>query len=386
MTKITKEAIEKLPVGGRLWEDGIYYQKGKRGGTWWITYYVGTRQRKERVGKDGEVTKTDAKKALRSRMGDIVQGHFDVAKTEKQPTLREFAKDYMAWSKQNKKSWDSDEYRLRYHLLPFFGDYPLNEITPWIIEKYRSKRNQTKAKKATINREIGTLKAVFNKAILWGKTRENPVRKIKLYQENNTIVRYLTKTEASRLIASCEPFLRSIVLLALNTGMRKGEIFKLQWRDVNLKRGIITIRDGKDGRDAHIPMSENVKALFSSLPRFDDNPHVFPGMKPDAPLNNVTNSWRTARKKAGIKDFRFHDLRHTFASWLVMDGIDIYTVKDLLRHKSIEMTMRYTHLAPEHKQAAVNRLGGIIENLPRPEQDQKTESSKENNICSILTA
>jgi integrase len=371
MARITKAAIDRLPVGGEIWEDGIFYRKGKKGGTWWITYYVGTRQKKERIGKDSKkVTKRKAQEALAARQGEVVQGRFDMAKTKRAPLFKDFAKEYLAWSKQTKKSWDSDEYRLRHHLTPFFGEHSLNEITPWIIEKYRSMRGKNNANKSTINREVALLKAVFNKAILWGKARENPVKHVKLYRENNTIIRFLSRSEARSLLDACNNLLKPIVLLALNTGMRKGEIFKLQWRDVDLKRGILKIRDSKDGTDAHISINENVKELLSELPRFDDNPHVFPGMKSAAPLNNVRHSWQTALKKAGIKNFRFHDMRHTFASWMIMEGVDLYTVKDLMRHKSIEMTMRYAHLAPEHKKAAVECLGALISGITTPLQPQ----------------
>jgi len=376
MAKITREAIKSLPIGRALWEGPIFYRKGKTGGSWGISYYAGGRQKRERIGRDGEVNKTDALKALKARSGELVQGRFDIASTDKSPLFEDFEKNYIAWSKENKKSWDRDESMLKNHLTPFFGKSPLNLIKPGTIENYRTKRRKVKVSVATINREVALLKAIYNKAILWGKARENPVKKIKLYKENNTIVRYLTKKEAGRLIEACNDFLRPIVLLALNTGMRQGEIFKLQWKDVNLKRGIITILDGKDGKDAHLPINEDVQYLLSDFPRFVNNPHIFPGMKPGAPLNNVHHSWNTALKKAGIENFRFHDLRHTFASWLVMGGVDIYTVKDLLRHKSIEMTLRYAHLTPEHKKAALNRLGGMISNLTSANQVQIPKTQK----------
>ena len=386
MAKITKQAIEALPVGKELHEGGIIYRKGKTGGAWWVSYYVGTQRKRERIGKDPVVTKKKALKALTARAGEVVQGRFDIARTEKAPLFKDFENKYVAWSKGNKKSWETDEYRLNYHLTPFFGEYSLTDITPWIVEKYRSKRAENKPAKATVNRELGILKALFNKAILWGKAKENPVRKVKFYRENNTIVRFLTENEARSLLNACNNFLKPIVLMALNTGMRQGEIFRLQWEDVDLKHGVITIRDGKDGKDAHVPINENLKAVLSELPRFDDNLHVFPGMKPGAPLNNVHHSWKTALEKAGIENFRFHDLRHTFASWLVMEGVDIYTVKDLLRHKSIEMTIRYAHLAPEHKKAAMERLGGLVEKLTDTEQTQIAETEKTSDSSLSATA
>ncbi len=376
MPKITKQVIETLPVGKTLTENGIIYRKGKTGGSWWISYYVGTRRIRERVGKAGEVSKKDAVKALKSRQGDIVRGRFDVAKTEKPVLFRDFFKDYIRFASANKKSWSHDEDRGNKHLIPVFGDLPLNEITPWKIEKYKSRRSKDGVAKATINRELALLKTVFSKAVVWGKTHDNPVKRVKLYRENNTIVRYLTKDEALRLLEACSDFLRPIVLLALNTGMRKGEVFRLQWRDVNLKRGIIKIRDSKDGKDAYIPINRTVQDLLDDLPKFDDNPHVFPGMKTGAPLRDIRESFQKALRKAEIENFRFHDLRHTFASWLVMDGVDIYTVKDLLRHKSIEMTMRYAHLAPEHRKAAVERMAHLVETATDTQQAQKEEKGK----------
>ncbi len=200
---------------------------------------------------------------------------------------------------------------------------------------------------------------MFNKAIAWDKATDNPVRKVKLFKENNMRIRYLEKEQIRPFLDACVPHLKPIVTVALFTGMRKSEIFGLKWRDIHLEREIIYILQTKSGERQQVPMSDIVKNTLISVPKYPKSAYIFCN-DDGRPYTNVRKSFDAALEKCGIIDFHFHDLRHTFASQLVMAGVDIKTVQELMRHKSIEMTMRYAHLSPDHKKRAVDILGNTI--------------------------
>ena len=214
-------------------------------------------------------------------------------------------------------------------------------------------------KPATVNRLVATLKHMFSKAVEWDMVEEatlKRIRKAKLLEENNRRLRYLSKEQCQRLIDVCDKHLRPIVICALNTGMRKGEILKLRWDNVDLKHGFILLDLTKNGERREIPINNTVKQALMSVTRRLDVPFVFFDPATGKPYQDIKRSFITACRKAKIRDFRFHDLRHTFASHLVMAGWDITTVKELLGHKTLTMTLRYAHLAPSHKVRAVEVL------------------------------
>ena len=217
------------------------------------------------------------------------------------------------------------------------------------------------------------------------------VRQVKFLPENNKRLRYLSKEECRALLDNCKGHLNAIVTFALNTGCRRGEILSLKWDNVDLKHGFIRLDKTKNGERRDIPISDDLKAVLQGITRRLDIPYVFFDSTNGAPFKDVKRSFKTACIKAeiqkctkcdyqkandttqkeiqycplcnsemmvkkGITDFHFHDLRHTFASHLVMAGVDITTVSKLLGHKSLTMTLRYAHLAPNHLQNAVNML------------------------------
>ena len=148
------------------------------------------------------------------------------------------------------------------------------------------------------------------------------------------------------------------MILAMNTGMRRGELFSLRWQNVNLERDFLTIEaaNAKSGKARHIPLNQKAKSALTNWRGDCESPlWVFEG-KPEQPLTDIKKAWSTVLEEARIKDFRFHDLRHHFASRLVMAGVDLNTTRELLGHGSLDMTLRYSHLAPEHKAKAVSLL------------------------------
>lgn len=191
------------------------------------------------------------------------------------------------------------------------------------------------------------------KAVDWGKAKENPVRKVKFFKESKPRTRFLSEEELARLLSVSSPRLQAVITIAVNTGMRKSELQNLKWEDVDFQSGIITLNETKNGETRYIPMNDTVRQSLDSL-RQASSEYVF--VKHDGTPYDVKQSFLTALKKANISEIVFHSLRHTFASHLVMSGVDLNTVRELLGHRSMVMTLRYSHLAPQHKQDAVQKL------------------------------
>jgi integrase len=232
-----------------------------------------------------------------------------------------------------------------------------------LIEEYQTERMQKGNKPATINHLVATLKHMFTKAFEWEMVEEHVlkrIRKAKMLEENNRRLRYLSKEECQTLLSVCDKHLGPIVVCALHTGMRKGEILNLQWDNVDLKHGFILLEVTKNGERREIPINDTLRTTLSSLVRRIDGPYVFYDPITSKPYQDVKRSFNTACRKAKIRNFRFHDLRHTFSSHLVMAGYDITTVKELLGHKTLTMTLRYAHLAPSHKVKAVAALDDVL--------------------------
>jgi len=231
----------------------------------------------------------------------------------------------------------------------------------------RSKgKNLRGLKPTSINRILSTIKHMFSKAVDWEMVESDilkKLRRVKQFKEQSRL-RYLTVEEAQGLISVCDDHLRPIVITALHTGMRRGEILNLRWDQVDMQHGFILLDKTKNGERREIPVNVTLKALLQRLPRRIDCPYVFHHPKTLKPYREVKHSFSTAVTRAGIKDFHFHDLRHTYASLAIMSGeIDITTLKSLLGHKDIKMTLRYAHLAPAHNRKAASVMDRIL-NLP----------------------
>jgi len=330
----------------------------RRGTIWCIDYrdQLGKRHR-EAV----DTHKRVAEQALAKRKTEVAENRFLDKKKQSRIKFADFASEFIeTYSKPNKRSWKRDM-QLVSHLTLFFNNSLLHQIGPQGIEKYKKERTKH-VKPATVNRELSCLRTIFNKAIEWGKVEQNPVKKIKFYKENNKRVRYLEPDEVHRLVQECPDHLTPIVTVAIHTGMRLGEILNLKWQDIDLKRRLIYIVDSKSKEGRELPMNFVVSNTLSQCQEAAHGDYVF--SHPDgSPYRKIYRGFKTACRKAGIKDFRFHDLRHTFASYLVMNGQDLKTVQELLGHKSFEMTLRYAHLSPDHKRKAVDDLGSRMQKV-----------------------
>jgi integrase len=192
----------------------------------------------------------------------------------------------------------------------------------------------------TINRKLAFLKHLLSKAVEWGKVNENPLKKVRLYREDHARTRFLTDEEEANLLACCGPPLKPLVVTALNTGFRASELLSLTWQDVDFRRGLASVRAGyaMNGEARSIPMNDTLTMLMKSGKlHAAEGDQVFCN-RHSQPYRSFRTAFERAVRQAGIQDFTFHDLRHTFASRLVMAGVDLPTVKELLGHKDITMT------------------------------------------------
>ena len=352
----------------------------RKNGNFWIDYYANGRRKREKVGP----SKTLAEKALMKRKIQIAEGKFLDIKREASVRFADFAQEYLEkYSKPNKRSWKSTDTVYIKHFTTFFGTKHLHEITPHDIERYKSERlravnatpklkNPRQINPATVNREMSWLRGLFNRAIDWGKVEHNPLKKVKFFKENNHRLRYLEREDITKLLAHCDSCLRAVVIVAINTGMRKGEIQNLKWGDVNFPQDIIRVPFSKSGEMRYIQMNEAVKNVLIGIPKQTNSPYVF--CREDGMPYDFRKSFETALRKSGIISFRFHDLRHTFASHLVMGGVDLNTVRELLGHKTLEMTLRYSHLSPNHKARAVRVLDARMDTIWTPGLKKETEA------------
>jgi len=335
---------------------GIY----KRGTVWWIRYAdLSGKIIRESSGSDKFKTAEDL---LISRKNAIKEGKgVPEIKRIKNHTFKELSEEYMKFV-ERQRSFESKECFIN-QLTEKFGPLPLRRFNSMLLEQYQSERLNKGNKPATVNRLVATLKHMFTKAVEWDMVEEETlkrVRKAKLLPENNKRLRYLSKEECIRLVSSCAPHLRPVVITALNTGMRRGEILGLTWDRVDLQNGFILLDITKNGERREIPINSTLRETFKGIVRRLDTPYVFYGPITGKRLKWTRTAFSTALRRAKILDFHFHDLRHTFASHAVMAGVDLATLKELLGHKNLTMTLRYSHLAPGHKVQAVQLLDSAL--------------------------
>ena len=270
--------------------------------------------------------------------------------------FNELAERYLEWCKDRQKAYTRKQVVIR--ILNRYLNKPLLEIGISDIERIQNDYLKTRHSVNYINAIVRTAKAMFTKAYEWDMiTEENlkRLRRVKFLKGENKRLRYLSVEESERLLSNCEPYLKPIVLAALHTGMRKSEILHLTWSRVDLENRLILLDKTKNGERREIPINETLYNALSGLARHISG-FVFANPGTGKPYCDIKKSFTSALRKSRILDFKFHDLRHTFASWLVMGRVDLTTVKELLGHKSITMTLRYSHLASSHIQNAVNIL------------------------------
>jgi integrase len=289
-------------------------------------------------------------------------------KRNKHPVkLRDFVVMFIEnYSKVNKRSWKDDFYRLR-KCNDFFGDIYLHEVTPLEIEKFKSVKLAEGLTKTSVNHYLKILKRLFNIAINWEYATDNPVRRVALYSEKDALKeRILSKEEEARILQASADHIRPILIVALNTGMRRGEILSLKWEQVDFQAKEIKILKTKSGKPRIVDINSLLlKALTNLKGEIKGSQYVFLNPKTGKPYTKLHRSFKHACRRADIKNLRFHDLRHTFASRLIEKGVDIIRVKEILGHSSVKITERYTHSNQEERKKAVELL---CDDLPKTGQ------------------
>jgi integrase len=259
-----------------------------------------------------------------------------------------------------------DFYRIKNHLMPFFSKKTIGEIRRADILEFIHSLEEVKA---TASKCVRLLSVAFTQAEFWGYRAENsnPCRGVPKHQDRK-VERFLRNEELIKLEqvllarhggSKSSPYTLAAIWMLLYTGCRESEVLTLQWKDVHLEDGYIYLPDSKVGVRA-IPLNEKSKQILLDLQKKEDNPYVFCGKSPGQHLQETKTTWRKVRELAGIPDVRLHDLRHSFASFALKKGVDLYTVSKLLGHKNVSTTTRYAHLELEHLKKATNKVAEIF--------------------------
>lgn len=400
IAKIGNSLIKKLIPSEKVYDvrdlnlKGFLIRVHPSGSMSYICQYK--RGHRVNLGKVGVITAAQAREKAIEVLNNFNKGIEPTVQKgiNKPKTLQEFIEnEYEPWVLAHHKRGHKTLASLTRCFNQLFSK-PLVDITPSILDQWRVKRLNDGISNATLNRDIGVLKSLMTKATEWGALKENPLKNLKLFKiDRAPKVRYLSLEEETRLRqalsereyqlkqerksanqwreergyelyhdpADNESYdhLMPMVLLSINTGLRQGELFNLTWDMVNLSEKSLILSGGitKNSSSRYIPLNNEANQLIQQLYKKNNvkTGLVFPS-KNNKPFNNIKRSWSSLLKKANITQFRWHDLRHHFASKLVMAGVDLNTVRELLGHSDIKMTLRYAHLAPEHKINAVKKI------------------------------
>ncbi len=285
---------------------------------------------------------------------------------------------YLPWAREEKalKTYKREEQVYRIWIKPVLEGKTLKEVSPFDLEKIKKAMKDAGRSERSIEIALATIRRAFNKAKDWGVFEgENPVSKVKIPRKDNRRLRFLTPEEAKALLEEVRNRSKQtyeICLLALHCGLRFGEITNLAWQDIDLAKRIIYIRDPKNNTTRTAYMTDEVARIFAGKRPGAPEDYVFLDRK-HGKIKWLSQVFSRAVKKLGLNDgvadprmrVCFHTLRHTFGSWLVMQGVPIYTVKELMGHKTLTMTERYAHLAAETQKAAIKELEQLVNTVSK---------------------
>jgi site-specific recombinase XerD len=358
----------KSATKGRRNPRGVF-EKVPGSGEWWIRYVDASgRYRREKAG-----SKSTAIGLVRKRKTEALQGKKLPEKLRRATvTFADISRDALAYSKAHKRTYGDDLARVE-RILGWFRNRSADSLTPQEIERHFEQcMEEEEWAPSTVNHYRSLLSLTYRLAIRDGKATSNPARATRHRREDNSRVRYLTPEEEAKLRAELEvrwPGHIPELDLALHTGLRLSEMYGLDWQDVDLARSLILIRRGKNGESRYARLnSVALKALAELRKRGDCTGAVIRNLE-GAPLAGPRYWFEKAIQKAGISDFHWHDLRHTFASRLTMAGVGLRATQDALGHKSIAMTVRYSHLAPDFLLNVVEKL------VPQGSEADSTKST-----------
>lgn len=400
--KLTAKLLGSLQVTGNEYEvhdttvGGLFVRVTAAGAKSYVVSWA--RGRKKTLGRVGILTLDQARTEATQYLAEARAHGEPLAVTQGRrgstlPSLHDFIEDtYMPWFKAHHKGHEKTQHTLSNNFDPIMPQR-LDAITGRDLEQIRTGWMQAGNKSSTVNRKMGSISGVFSRAVEWDYIDVHPLAKLKqLKVDSKGVIRYLAADESKRLRDALDarqdemraeresantwrtdrhrepmpsllelPFtdhLKPMVLISLNTGMRRGELFDLKWSAVNFDTKTITVAGAttKTSDTRHIPMNKETYGVLEAWKKqVSESPYVFPGQG-GGRFEDVKSAWLKLLERAQIDGFRWHDMRHDFASRLVMAGVPLNTVRDLLGHADIKMTLRYAHLAPGTKAAAVELI------------------------------
>jgi integrase len=344
----------------------------KRGNNWVTDFWnEGIRYKKSW----GPISKTVAREKEQKFKTEVREGKHQ--KKTKRILFETFSEKYLAvaWTDKKPSSARRNEVSINM-LMPHFKGKLISAIHPFMVEQYKKIRRESGTEPATVNRDVATLRNMMSLAVGWGYLLKNPLDGVKKFKEDNEKMWVLTPDEETKLLTECEKrkqkrtYLKDLVQLALNTGMRRKELFNLKKIDVKLKSRFLIATDTKNHESRNVPLNDTAYSILKIRLK-GDTEYVFSNAG-NGKLTVLTNAFWNTIKDVGLvryetaKDgkekkirFRFHDLRHTFGSRLGMAGYDLKTIMEIMGHKDPRTAMRYQHPAPSHKLNAVKSLDQI---------------------------
>ncbi|EGR0316094.1 tyrosine-type recombinase/integrase [Vibrio parahaemolyticus] len=386
--KITNSSIKQLTIeDGRLNDteiSGFHARISPKGAIKYYFYYrLNGKQRNYLIGSADSMTPAQARDLAKEKAGLVASGvDVQVQRAEERKAevrrsltlgkyLEEHYKDYLfAMNPKTAKQ----SYQSIANTFAFLADKPLEDIKAWDIQQWVTEKRKLGRAPATIEYTFNRLKAALSRAVEWEFIESHNLSSVKIAKEDNTRIRYLSESEEAALLNAlaareaqlCEDndsyqyadFFTPLITLAMHTGMRKGEMLTLRWESVSFENRYLTIlsENAKSKKKRTIPMNDTVFNMLSQWRAQNLNEeYVF--VHEGKQVSFFQYPWQNLLKAAGIENFRFHDLRHHFASKLVMAGVDLNVVRELLGHADLKMTLRYAHLAPAHTAAAVQLIG-----------------------------
>lgn len=343
------------------------------------TYYFRYRDlhgrvRQYRICPIGDLTLAVVRKQVDHLRGQLALGQDPAAirdELKKIPTFGDFINErYMPFIKGYKRSWSTDASLLKNHLLPRFANCYLNEITRREIIEMHHARKASGASASSSNRLVILMRYIYNLAIEWeiNGAIKNPTKNVPLFEENNKRERYLTENEARTLYEEIKKsensMLEYIIPMLILTGARRGEVLNAQWKDIFYDQRVWRVPLSKSGKARFVPLSDSALALLNNVPKYSACPWIFPNPNTRKPYVSIYHSWNRARSNVAMPELRIHDLRHSFASFLINSGRSLYEVQKILGHSQLVTTQRYSHLTEkilsDASQAAAIASGILI--------------------------
>jgi integrase len=339
--------------------------------TFFVRYYDAFRKKRQfKIGDAKLISLTDARSKAKDVLRKVELGEDPLTeKAEKRvtPTFADFVRDrYLPFIKHHKRSWDTDESLLRNHILPAIGHLRLAELAPQHFSDIQAKMLNAGLAAGTSDRVIVLCRYICNRALTW-KTpgiKANPTHGVPLLNKENKVQRCLDAAETARLLATLEldahVRYRPIVLLALLTGARRGEVLHAKFEEFNLEQRVWRIPKTKSGRPRNVPLSSEAIDLIRDQRAKTNGDYFCANPDTGLPYASAHAAWKRICRDAKLPNLRMHDLRHSFASYLVNSGRTLYEVQRILGHSNIKITERYAHLSDESLRAAADTVGTVF--------------------------